>query len=716
MVSKAQVEVSLKDSTQAGVQSAKRNMDMLAQSVKATAGLFAGISVGAGLKEFSAAILESRLQYEKLNSIMTQAVGANKVGSELEFVRATVSKLGLDFNSTALEYAKFSAAARGTSMEGQQAKEIFTGISMAAAQLGMSADESAGALLAIQQMMSKGKVSAEELRGQLGERLPGAFQIAARAMGMTTTELDKLMSSGELAAGDFLPRFANQLQTEFSGAMDSAADKTQSAINRMTNAWEDFKRVIADGAVGDAAVGMIKNLSVNLENAVSKMRLAQGQATTLYEKLSVFSLPIGPMGIGMGETREKLAAQGQYDEGEKKRMQSRAESGPAARAEALRKIQEADAKATAEQQAKWRAEWDKLAKQYRSSDQKRADSIKEVKDLAAKLGEDPSKMIAGINASGSRGGSGIDKAKREAEQYAKQLQDLKSEINGVDSGFNEQLKMRFDLYSKGQITIDQYRNSVQTLVETQTEAGRVAVQEREEASRQIEALIGANKQREQQAQSYIDMVEPANRYFEKLKEIRDLEDRGMLTRDQSTAARVKITEQIAALDAQKEKVKETDDITRQLGMTFSSAFEDAMVGGKGFRSVLDGLVQDIARMALRLAVIKPLMQMFQGWMGGGSSGAGWTSGYDVPSMRANGGPVQKGVPYIVGERRAELFVPDQNGKILPRVPAMETVSASGGTTINVSATGSASHAEVYNAVQLGMRRAEYEQREREART
>ena len=37
--------------------------------------------------------------------------------------------------------------------------------------------------------------------------------------------------------------------------------------------------------------------------------------------------------------------------------------------------------------------------------------------------------------------------------------------------------------------------------------------------------------------------------------------------------------------------------------------------------------------------------------------------------RAIGGPVLAGVPYIVGERRPELFVPDQNGTIVPQVPA-----------------------------------------------
>lgn len=41
-----------------------------------------------------------------------------------------------------------------------------------------------------------------------------------------------------------------------------------------------------------------------------------------------------------------------------------------------------------------------------------------------------------------------------------------------------------------------------------------------------------------------------------------------------------------------------------------------------------------------------------------------------PPGRAAGGPVRRGMPYIVGEHRPELFIPDQSGTIIPRVPEM----------------------------------------------
>ena len=47
--------------------------------------------------------------------------------------------------------------------------------------------------------------------------------------------------------------------------------------------------------------------------------------------------------------------------------------------------------------------------------------------------------------------------------------------------------------------------------------------------------------------------------------------------------------------------------------------------------------------------------------------------------RAAGGPVKKGMPYIVGEHRPELFVPKQDGEIVPKVPRTAKGAAFGGS-------------------------------------
>ena len=61
-----------------------------------------------------------------------------------------------------------------------------------------------------------------------------------------------------------------------------------------------------------------------------------------------------------------------------------------------------------------------------------------------------------------------------------------------------------------------------------------------------------------------------------------------------------------------EKAKDTNDIARELGLTFSSAFEDAVVGGKRFSEILRGLYQDLVRLSVRKTVTEPLAAGFSG--------------------------------------------------------------------------------------------------------
>ena len=68
--------------------------------------------------------------------------------------------------------------------------------------MGLSVENQERAFLALNQMMSKGTVQAEELRGQLGEALPGAFGIMAKAVGVTEKELQNMMKAGEVLADE----------------------------------------------------------------------------------------------------------------------------------------------------------------------------------------------------------------------------------------------------------------------------------------------------------------------------------------------------------------------------------------------------------------------------------------------------------------------------------------------------------------------------------
>ena len=133
------------------------------------------------------------------------------------------------------------------------------------------------------------------------------------------------------------------------------------------------------------------------------------------------------------------------------------------------------------------------------------------------------------------------------------------------------------------------------------------------------------------------------------------------------------------IDKNNKGIEKQTDLARDLGLTFSSAFEDAIVGGKGLRDVVQGLSQDILRVVVRKSITEP--------MGGAIAGLVDSSGISgffkeafsglFGGARAGGGPVSSGQAYLVGERGPELFMPGASGSIIPNGGAM------GGITVNL---------------------------------
>jgi hypothetical protein len=120
-----------------------------------------------------------------------------------------------------------------------------------------------------------------------------------------------------------------------------------------------------------------------------------------------------------------------------------------------------------------------------------------------------------------------------------------------------------------------------------------------------------------------------------------------------------------AIDEQKTEVDKLDNSFDDLGMTFTSAFEDAIVEGKKFSDVLRSMAQDIVRLMARRMVTEPLMGSLSSVFDSvGQSVTGALGGLFGGAF-ANGGQPPVGRMSLVGERGAELFVPRVNGTIVP---------------------------------------------------
>jgi len=101
-------------------------------------------------------------------------------------------------------------------------------------------------------------------------------------------------------------------------------------------------------------------------------------------------------------------------------------------------------------------------------------------------------------------------------------------------------------------------------------------------------------------------------------------------------------------------IKETDDVAKDFGRSFSVALEAVIVRGEKLSGVLKSLALNVANIALHKAVISPLGDMAGNWLSRLFGGP-----------RAEGGPVSAGTTYLVGERGPELFTPSRGGQIIP---------------------------------------------------
>lgn len=283
MAASAYITLTARDAVTPILKKIQGEMEAMARSVRrfgdnftsfATLGFGTGTALG--IYEVGKASIEAQIQLERMDKSFTAIYNSSSAArQQLEFVRQTSMELGQEFYSSAEAAKTFFAAGQGTSLSGQL-NQIYTGFSKAGAALALSSDDMQGIFLALGQSMSKGKVQAEELRGQIGERLPGAFQVAAKAMGVSTAELDKMMADGKLLTDDLLPKMAQALDDRYGKAAESAADTVQAAINRMSTAWTEFKAGLMSSG---PAVFAIKFVTEVLEGRNAAVAEAKQQAS-----------------------------------------------------------------------------------------------------------------------------------------------------------------------------------------------------------------------------------------------------------------------------------------------------------------------------------------------------------------------------------------------------------------------------------------------------
>lgn len=218
------------------------NMTAGIQSALGAMGVVGGMY---GVVELGKSMAKAALQMDNIKIAFESIYGsASKAEVQLQFVRQVSDNLGLSFVTAAAGAKKLFAAIENTEYASSSNK-VFQAFANAGAALKLTNDEMNSIYLAVSQIYSKGKVSAEELRQQLAERLPGAVTLFAQSIGVTTRELDKMLKDGAVGL-EHMEKFADALQEKYSVAAAAASTGLQAELNRVSSAWFDLKRAFVN--------------------------------------------------------------------------------------------------------------------------------------------------------------------------------------------------------------------------------------------------------------------------------------------------------------------------------------------------------------------------------------------------------------------------------------------------------------------------------------
>ena len=216
--------------------------------IAAYGGLYSVVSL---VREVTKAFMQQESALSRLGVVFDG--NQTRMTVELSWIRREAQRLGIEFGTLADEYTKFAVATKTSGFGDDATRKIFTSVSESARVNKLGLEDIKGIYLALSQMVSKSRITAEELRAQLGERLPGAMKLMANALKVSVSELDAMMKAGKAAASEEnLIAFAEELDRQFGGQLPAALRMFTAELGRLQNTIYKSKLTIGEGGFIDA--------------------------------------------------------------------------------------------------------------------------------------------------------------------------------------------------------------------------------------------------------------------------------------------------------------------------------------------------------------------------------------------------------------------------------------------------------------------------------
>mgnify|MGYP003134187060 CR=1 FL=1 len=296
-------------------------------------GAFAGAAIGAQvgmLRQTIAQTAEYAASIEKLKIALGGVLpNQDDFNFAVQAAESATKELNIPQEQSIRGVTRLSAAVTGAGGPVRDATAVFRNVTAAIKATGGSSEDVQGAITAMVQVFSKGKVSAEELSGQLGERLPGAVTMFAKANDMTLPELQKNLKAGTVGLNELMS-FIHELGTTYEGTARQISDSNADAGARLSVAISEMQASIGASLIPigaqfqNAFTGFIQQITpflvanvprlasffLNLAKNLDTLAVAAVAAFSVFAiaKIAAIISSLGGIALALGAIQQKLIA------------------------------------------------------------------------------------------------------------------------------------------------------------------------------------------------------------------------------------------------------------------------------------------------------------------------------------------------------------------------------------------------------------------------
>lgn len=257
-----------------GLRKAKANTLSLDQGLKNLRSTLISVSAAYGAFNAAASVVKTGQFFQGMEATMLMVSDdSEEAAKRMQFVREQSYRLGLDLKTAAQGYTQMSISAKGVLSKAQN-DELFKGFSEYATALQVDPVKYQRGITAIQQMMGKGQIMAEELKQQLAEGIPGSLDVFLKATqeafndsSIDIAKLMDMMKNGELKASKILPLVAKYYAeaARKGGALTKAQQSNRVAMQRLQQTWMNFQNKIFESGFGDELTKTFNTLAAALD-------------------------------------------------------------------------------------------------------------------------------------------------------------------------------------------------------------------------------------------------------------------------------------------------------------------------------------------------------------------------------------------------------------------------------------------------------------------